>query len=130
MRIQHIGYLVKNLIKSLETFKMLGFSVEGEMTDDKERGINIVFLVKDGYRIELVSPNRVDSVVSNLLKRLCNSPYHICYSSDDYSSDIANLEMSGFMMVDTPKVAPAFNGKEVVFLMSATIGLVEVIKEG
>ena len=67
MNIHHIGYLVKKGPKAQAAFEALGYIAEGEWTHDEIRKVDILFLQKDGYRIELVSPYAPDSVVSGLI---------------------------------------------------------------
>ena len=68
MNIHHIGYLVKKGPKAQAAFEALGYIAEGEWTHDEIRKVDILFLQKDGYRIELVSPYAPDSVVSGLIR--------------------------------------------------------------
>ena len=68
MKVHHVGYLVKKLDKAAEEFEKLGFVRQGDMTNDTYRKVDILFLEKDGYVVELVSPNAPDSVVSGLIK--------------------------------------------------------------
>ena len=68
MNVHHIGYLVKKGEKAAQAFEALGYEREGGWTHDEVRRVDILFLQKDGYRIELVSPYTADSVVSGLLK--------------------------------------------------------------
>ena len=72
MKVHHIGYLVKNIEKAEQAFLKLGYKKETEIIFDESRGINISFLIKDAYRIELVSPATDVSVVSSLRKRIGN----------------------------------------------------------
>ena len=67
-----------------KTFEARGYSTEQDIIYDDIRKVNICFLVKDGYRVELVSPVSEDSVVSGLIKKYKNSPYHICYETADF----------------------------------------------
>ena len=76
MNIHHIGYLVKKGPKAQAAFEALGYIAEGEWTHDEIRKVDILFLQKDGYRIELVSPYAPDSVVSGLIRTYKNAPYH------------------------------------------------------
>ena len=129
MKIHHLGYLVKDIEKAKANFLALGYSVEQENVFDEERGINITFLINDGYRIELVSPAREDGVVSSLIKKLGNTPYHICYITNDLDSEIERLKTTGFLVIQAPKIAPAIQNKRVAFLMSATLGIIELVEE-
>ena len=52
--------------RCVEEFEKLGYVRQGEVTNDTYRKVDILFLEKDGYVVELVSPNAPDSVVSGL----------------------------------------------------------------
>lgn len=125
--VHHIGYLVKKIEKAKKVFEALGFLIEQDTVSDDIRKADICFLVKDGYRVELVSPYSEDSVVSGLLKKYKNTPYHICYETDDPEAAYRELTANGFAAIDTPTPAPALDGRNVVFLISPVIGMVELI---
>lgn len=74
LKIHHIGYLVKKLEKAKTTFESLGYLVEQDTVRDEIRKVDICFLIKDGYRVELVSPFSEESVVSGLMKKYKNAP--------------------------------------------------------
>ena len=80
MKIHHIGYAVKNIEKSIEVFKNLEYHI-GETIRDDLRKVNICFVEKDGYVVELISPidKNQESIVDGVLKKSGNGPYHICY---------------------------------------------------
>ena len=127
LKIHHIGYLVKDIKKALSSFQDLGFSIAQETVFDSIRKVNICFLEKDGYTIELVSPTDSTSVVTKLLKKYKNSPYHICYISQNMVSDIQALNNIGYICIDEPTPAPAFENKNVVFLMNPNLGMIELL---
>lgn len=129
MRVHHIGYLVKKIEKAEQKFGLLGFSVVKEAVYDEYRRVNISFMEKDGYVIELVAPADKDSVVSELYKKIRNAPYHICYTAENFEKDLEELLSNGFVQIDEPCPAPAIGGKKVVFLMNAAIGMVELLEE-
>lgn len=128
LTVHHIGYLVKKIEKAKDAFLALGFQVEQDTLRDEIRKVDICFLLKDGYRIELVSPYAGDSVVSGLMKRYKNSPYHICYKTADFEAAFADLTANGYIAIDTPTPAPALDGRDVVFLSSAVLGMIELIR--
>lgn len=127
LKIHHLGYLVKKIEKAKEAFASLGYQVEQDTVRDDIRKVDICFLIKDGYRVELVSPISEDSVVAGLLKKYKNTPYHICYEADDPQAAYRELTENGFIAIDTPTPAPALGGCEVVFLTSPVIGMIELI---
>ncbi len=127
LKIHHIGYLVKKIEKAKQTFEALGYHVEQDTVRDEIRKVDICFLTKDDYRVELVSPFSEESVVAGLLKKYKNTPYHICYEADDPEAAYAELTANGFAAIDTPTPAPALDGRNVVFLTSPVIGMIELI---
>lgn len=129
MEIDHIGYAVRKMDRAIESFQKLGF-VFGPVVDDRDRNVRISFGEKDGYRIELVSPmeKTKESPVDHYLERMPGMPYHVCYRSAEFDSDIARLQGEGYRIVIAPKPAVAFDGRRVVFMMDLGMGLMEIVE--
>ena len=127
LKVHHIGYLVKKIDKAKASFEALGYRTEQDTIYDGIRKVDICFLQKDGYRVELVSPVSEDSVVAGLMKKYKNTPYHICYETDDYETACADLSANGFLAIDTPTPAPALQDRRVQFFTSAVAGMIELI---
>ena len=129
MRVHHIGYLVKKLERAVATFQALGYEVVQDKVRDDYRKIEIVFLEKDGYKIELVSPYATDSVVGELIKRLGNSAYHICYVTTDLDAEVERLRGQRYVLCGDAAPAPACGGCRVVFLIHPFMGMIELLEE-
>lgn len=129
LEVHHIGYLVKKMDAAILSFKNLGYQVIRDTIYDDIRKVYICFLEKDSYCVELVSPASEDSVVSGLLKKYKNSPYHICYQTENFDADYQTLLSSGFISIDTPAPAPALQNRDVVFLTSASMGMIELLRK-
>ena len=129
MRIHHIGYLVKRLDRAICAFQGLGYAVSQDRIRDECRKIDIVFLEKDGYRVELVSPYDPNSVVGDLIKRLGNSPYHICYATDNIEEEVNRLRNERYVLCGDAAPAPACGGRRVVFLIHPFGGMIELLEE-
>ncbi|MGN0512815.1 MAG: VOC family protein [Lachnospiraceae bacterium] len=127
MKIHHIGYLVKNMDRAIKEFSRLGFC-DGEVVRDEYRGIDICFMDNDGYCVELISPYRDDSTVSGLIKKYNNSPYHLCYISNNLEKDVEELAQTGYIQIGEPKEAPAIDGRRVVFMMNRSVGMIEIVE--
>ncbi len=127
LKVHHIGYLVKKIDKAIASFLALGYQITQETVYDDIRKVNICFLEKDGYLIELVSPVSEESVVFGLLKKYKNCPYHICYETENFDKDYEALTANGFLAIDTLTPAPALANREVVFLTNAAMGMIELI---
>lgn len=129
MKIHHIGYLVKDIKKAVEQFKNLGYSMEVETIYDTERDVDICFMVNMGYRVELVSPCSKQSVVYEQLKRIGNSPYHVCYEVSNIELEMQRLRDNKYVIMIQPQNAVAFSGKRVVFLYHRNVGMIELVEE-
>lgn len=127
LKVHHIGYLVKKIDAAIRSFENLGYQITQETIYDAIREVNICFLEKDGYTIELVSPVSDTSVAAGLMKKYKNSPYHICYETENFEQAYQELTAGGFLAIDTPTPAPALDNREVVFLTNAAMGMIELI---
>lgn len=128
MKIHHIGYLVKKLERALCTFQGMGYAIAQGKIRDEHRKIDIVFVEKDGYKVELVSPYDTESVVGELIKRFGNSPYHICYETDDIDAEIERLHDERYVLCGDIAPAPACGGARVAFLINPYLGMIELLE--
>ncbi len=130
MNVNHIGYAVKKIENAIAHFEGLGYKFN-DIIYDYERNIKISFGEKDGYRVELVCPldETKESPVDNYLINVRATPYHICYESSCFDSDVEKMERSGYKTIIPPAPAIAFQGKRVVFMMSLSIGLIEIVEK-
>ncbi len=129
MQIHHVGYLVKRIKRAIDAFLTLGYGQETDIVFDEYRGIDICFLTKEGYRIELVSPKNRESVVYELQKKYGNSPYHICYKCGNLGSAIADLREQGYVVTDQAHEAVALDNHRVCFLVHPYLGMIELLEE-
>lgn len=129
MRIHHVGYAVHDLETATEGFVALGYLREGEPTTDTPRHIRVQFVVRDGYRVELIAPldPNAPSPVSGLLDQIGPTAYHIAYEVDDVASEIARLVESGYRLLEAPSVGPAVNDRLAAFLIHPETGLLELL---
>lgn len=129
MRIDHIGYAVRQIERAQEHFEILGFSFE-QTINDYDRNVKLLFGNNGTYRIELVSrlDLNVESPIDRYVSNSFGTPYHICYLSEDLDRDILDLKKCGFKEVIPPAPAVGFAGRRVVFLMSVGLGLMEIVE--
>ena len=136
MVIDHIGYLVKDINKSIDFFRQLGYSQETEVYIDNvsdgcnnPRNVYICFIQNESTRVELVSPIDEESDVFSTLKRQGEGPYHICYQVDDLDKQTELLKKSGWLVLKRPSKAIAFDYARVVFLFKRGVGLIELVEK-
>lgn len=130
MKIHHIGYLADDIENAAKEFENLGFSRIGEVVEDPSREVFILFLDNDGYVVELVQPTGMTSPIYGLRKKYRNSPYHICYATDNLESAIDRLcKQDGCTLMQPPSPAPGIPScPDVAFLMNRHIGMIELVE--
>jgi len=128
MKIHHVGYAVKNIDKALDEFLLLGFKILSKQLDEA-RNINIIFIEKDNYIIELISPQNVASPINKILTKNGPIPYHLCYESSEFQKDLEYLVTLGWVVIEKPKKAIAIDNSLVAFLYSKHIGIVEILEK-
>ena len=127
MHVDHVGYAVQEIESAVASFLSLGYCRCETEVEDRERGVRVLFLRDPGgVKIELIAPLDENSPVSNWLQKNGNSPYHICYESDDLAVDIAELRKKSFIPLGSPSPALALEGRRVMFLYGKHTGLIEL----
>jgi methylmalonyl-CoA/ethylmalonyl-CoA epimerase len=128
MKVHHLGYAVKNLSQSLEYFSLLDFIVVSGPVCDEKRDVEIAFIKNGDYLIELISPLNDKSPITNYLDKIGNTPYHLCYETDNIDKTIAELRQQRYLIVERPSEAIAINKQRVAFLYHPSYGLLELIE--
>lgn len=77
--------------------------------------------------VELIAPKSEDSPIWGLMRTYKNSPYHLCFESDDLEADIQHLRGAGWMIFQPEAPAPAIHDLSVVFLVHRSAGIIELI---
>jgi len=126
--VHHIGYCVRDLTASTAEFEKLGFVRDGETVPDFARNVQILFMRQGPWRVELVSPLNDRSPVGSFLRKVGDTPYHICYEVADVFATLARLEGEGYRVIEAPASAPALQGRMVSFLYNSAIGLIELVE--
>jgi methylmalonyl-CoA/ethylmalonyl-CoA epimerase len=128
MKIHHIGYAVRDLEASVPEFLKLGYKNVNVTILDEIRKVAIQFMKNDSYLIELIAPLNDNSPVDNILSKIGNTPYHICYEVDDLSYQIKRFSDEGYLLIEDAKEALGVDNHRVAFLFSSKVGLIELIE--
>jgi len=127
--VDHIGYAVKSLGKAREFLKLLGFSVSSVEVIDELQNSRIQFMTNGQTKIELIEPINENAPIVNLLRKVGSTPYHFCFSTDEFDTVFEELKKKAVLIVDQVP-AKAFDGKRIAFFYNKEIGLFEILEKG
>jgi len=124
----HIGSLTVNINQAEKVFIELGFSFKDKVYDPIQ-DVNLSFgRDASGILLELVEPKE-NSKVHKLLKRNGSGPYHICFEVDSICEQEKKLRELGFICVNPPKKAVAFQNRLVAFYYNPAQGFIELLEK-
>ncbi len=126
-RFHHLGLACRDLQREFEGWLSLGYRAEGEAFVDPLQKVQGRFLVGPGPRLELLTPAAPDSPVSGHLAR-GTKLYHQGFEAAGFDEAIAQLQERGARVTAPAAPAVAFGGRRVVFLMTPTLNLIEIIE--
>jgi methylmalonyl-CoA/ethylmalonyl-CoA epimerase len=123
----HVGLACRNLEEEAASIGSIGYSAEGPSIEDPIQKVRVQFFAGAGPRIELITPSAPDSPIWGILKRGTKF-YHLAYEVADFEATVRSLETCGFRAVGPAAPAIAFDMRRIVFVMSSTGLLVELIE--
>lgn len=130
MKINHIGYAVQNIDKSISDFYRLGYQPVGKRVRDISRNLWFQFISNDEICIELVQTidEEKDSSVKGIIERNRGGiPYHICYEVDDILENIETMKgLGGYILLDYRTKEESIHGNASAFLYNRNMGMVEL----
>ena len=131
MIFHHIGIAVENIDMSIKVYSDMGYVLKNKVKYfDPIQNVNICFMFKKSHPlIELISPSSAKSPINRILKNNGSTPYHTCYEVDSIDKEIMNFKKIGFIQIMKPQNAIAFEGRKICFLISRSIGLIELLQK-
>jgi len=114
-KFHHIGVAVKSINNSLE-----------QITDPIQK-VKIAFIELGEITLELLEPADDCSPITTSIQKK-NKLVHICYSVPNIDAAIICCKNFGFKTISKKQKAVAFD-KYIIWVYSATYGLIELIEE-
>ena len=124
----HVGLACRSIEAEIAGLAALGYVAEGEAISDPIQKVRVQFFAGAGPRVELVEPAAADSPVQGVLKR-GTKLYHFAYEVRDLDIAMAQLSRQGYRPLTRPAPAVAFAMRQIVFMMSASLNLIELIEQ-
>jgi methylmalonyl-CoA/ethylmalonyl-CoA epimerase len=129
MEFHHVGIAVNSIEETAKWYVAMGYSLT-KTIEDTVQNVHLAFLKRDDSPLlELVQPVDKNSPVSNILKKVGVSAYHLCYETDNLQREIEELENQDFRVLVEPVEAIAFNHRKISFLYHLDIGLIELLEK-
>lgn len=131
VKIDHIGYLVKDMDSSRKRFESLGFETDFPEYEDDFFDQSVLFLSGGGYRVELICPRSERAVAFPLLEKRGVGPYHLCFSTSNFNEDFLALRKLRFVPTVAPVLAETgpLKGRRLTFLINKDFGLLELVED-
>jgi methylmalonyl-CoA/ethylmalonyl-CoA epimerase len=131
LNLHHTGMLVKDVRRSAPFYVEMGYELMSEVFHDPVQTAYVQFLrlPNDRVYLELVSPDRADSKLSNALEK-GGGLNHLCYSTVDIEAACEYLRTTGFFPISAPIGAVAFGGRRVAWFRGPDRLLVELVESG
>lgn len=127
LKFHHIGFACNSIDKEIPIWDSLGYKQEGFQFNDPLQGVNGLFMVGNGPRIELLEP----MVGSDTLTPFLNSNikmYHKAFEATQIEEKIDILKSQRARIISQLKPAVAFGGRRVAFLMLPNRLIIELIE--
>lgn len=132
LEFHHVGVGSPRFEDAIDTYMQLGHQLHSRV-DDPGLNVRVAFLRAPGERdatwIEILSPLGPDGPLKSLVeRRMLPAPYHTCYVTEDLGDATERLRERGFLPLGEPTAALAFGGAPVVFFLSRSIGMIELVQ--
>ena len=127
LQFHHIGIACARISAEVKDLAALGYQAEGDVIGDPIQKVRLQFFTGGGPRFELIEPASPDSPVQGVLRR-GSKFYHTAYEVADFDAAAAAFAQRNFVAVAPPAQAIAFGMRRIVFMVSSTLTLVELIE--
>jgi methylmalonyl-CoA/ethylmalonyl-CoA epimerase len=130
--LHHVGILVSNIEQATEDYiRRYGFEIRSPIVHDPNQTAYVRFLSLQGDSVfvELVSPDRPESKLSNALRK-GGGLNHLCYAVDDIEFACKELREQGMYLLQKPVQAVAFPGRRIAWLIGGDRIPIELVERG
>lgn len=128
---EHAGYAVEDISQCLSQLVVPAFKPlsVGPIIEDPVQHVRVCFVIlQGGGKLELIEPVSDTSPIRRLLRERRPGLYHCCFQTEDLGGSINALLRQGAVLTSNPVPATAYEGRQIAFLFSDRIGLVELVE--
>ncbi len=132
LNLHHFGFVVPDIAVGVSGFmRSLGAVWDGRIYEDPFQAVKVTFLtVGSGpAQIELVEPAGQHSPVLRFLREGGGGIHHVCYEVADLDRHVVAMKSRGCLIARRAKPAVAFQGRRIVWMLTAEKLLVELLED-
>ena len=133
LKIDHIGYVVKDIKKSQQYFKKIyNFNKITNFIFEEAHNVNITFLDLGNNTVpalELIEPTSKKSKVFNFLKQNGESLHHLAYEVEDIEKAIKHFTHNEFLQISPVVPGAGHNRINTVWLIGQKKELIELVQK-
>jgi methylmalonyl-CoA/ethylmalonyl-CoA epimerase len=129
--LHHIGVAVEDIAEKREAYRVLGYIERTDIIHDPVQTAYVQFFQVPGadHYLELVAPDGPRSKLEKATKR--KQPlHHLCYAVSDIFAACHLLQESGWWLVSEPTPAVAFDQRNIAWLASPDLLIIELVERG
>lgn len=127
----HLGLAVRRPDEAVAFLSLMGYRI-GETVLDPGQNVRLAICTHEtAPAVEIIWPEETNGPVHGWAERHpAGVIYHVCYTTGDLVSALADLEKAGLRVIcaSSPKPAPLFGARKVSFYNVAGIGLIEILE--
>jgi len=102
LELDHIGIAVRDLKEVSKALRKIFGEPEKRLTLD-EMGLEIVIFSLGDIKIEVISPTREDTKISNFIKEKKGGLHHIALKARNFEKTIEKIRKEGPQIIDGPR---------------------------
>tara|TARA_B100000963_G_C22618773_1_gene668769 strand:+ start:1532 stop:1975 length:444 start_codon:yes stop_codon:yes gene_type:complete len=133
LKLDHIGYVVKNLEESKKYFtKSYNFKVITKTIYEKAHGVKLIFLdmgTNTVPALEIIQPINKKSNVYNFLSNNGEGFHHLAYEVNNVTKELENFKKKGFLQISTIIPGAGHNMTKTLWIMGKKRELIELVEK-
>jgi methylmalonyl-CoA/ethylmalonyl-CoA epimerase len=128
-KFHHIGIAVLSIDAIKPFYTAMGYEVSDTVIEPVQL-VKVAYARKGGCPVmELLEPLNEKSPVQNILKRMGNTPYHVCFEVPNLSDAIKEARAWGFLPLAKPVPGRGLDNAMMLFLYNKNVGLIQIMEK-
>lgn len=124
IKINHVGYVVRNIKIYEENFPLL--TRVKSIYDPLQNADLVLYESGEGVYVELIEPQNSSAFTWNHLEKFGDGLHHICYEGLDEQGVTELINSRKMLKVRGPMYAPLFD-RDVIFAITRTRAIIEFL---